>query len=92
MGIVERLWILPGAVTTALLPHLTNYPTCPDIGGNDCETRNDLDQTRMYYSIRRRGYTDSSARRASSQYWAEKNSLPPSLAVTLVLDGFLQWH
>jgi O-antigen/teichoic acid export membrane protein len=24
VGIVERLWILPGAVSTALLPHLTN--------------------------------------------------------------------
>jgi O-antigen/teichoic acid export membrane protein len=26
VGLVERLWILPGAVSTALLPHLTNSP------------------------------------------------------------------
>jgi O-antigen/teichoic acid export membrane protein len=26
VGLVERLWVLPGAVSTALLPHLTNSP------------------------------------------------------------------
>jgi O-antigen/teichoic acid export membrane protein len=27
VGIVERLWVLPGAAAVALLPHLTNSPT-----------------------------------------------------------------